>query len=86
MKKFIVLFLLLVTCAINVRAQQIFEIDQKLEECMNDSVNFTTYGMCACVDKAIDAWDVRLNNSYKKLITKLPNHAIYHTWYLADDW
>ncbi len=73
MKKFIVLFLLLVTCTIKMRAQQTFEIDQKLEECMNDSTNFTTYGMYACVDKAIDAWDVRLNNSYKKLINKLPN-------------
>lgn len=57
----------------SVIAQKTIDIDLKLETCMRDSLNFTTYGMHTCINTAILDWDDRLNQAYKRMMKKLPD-------------
>ena len=46
-------------------------IDRELSTCLKKAQNQTTAGMCNCTYAALDKWDRKLNDTYKKLLTKL---------------
>ncbi len=42
-------------------------IDIKLDECLNDEVNFSTHAMLNCTSQAEQDWDTELNRVYREL-------------------
>jgi uncharacterized protein YecT (DUF1311 family) len=47
------------------------EIDKQLQQCLDSSQNYTTYGMIECEVRARDAWDKDLNKYYNLLMQTL---------------
>lgn len=46
-------------------------IDLKVEECLAVGVNQTTIGMIACMQTAMEEWDIEMNKYYKLLMDTL---------------
>jgi uncharacterized protein YecT (DUF1311 family) len=53
------------------RADDKDPIDAKLDACLATDEGMTTAGMIGCTQTAIDAWDKRLNETYRKAMAAL---------------
>lgn len=51
------------------------KIDIEQTRCLGKNENQTTAGMCDCTYKALEQWDKKLNEDYKKLLSALAPDA-----------
>ena len=54
-----------------VHAAETDPIDARLDACLAQDKGQTTAGMVDCTGSAIDAWDIRLNETYRKALAAL---------------